>query len=150
MASATSQCVQDRRSSRRYPINTALEYRFVLKRKTVTGTGETVNLSGDGVLFQTANPLPSGVLIELSIAWPARLDNLIGLKLYVIGKTVRTDGSFTAVMFRSHEFRTRKNATRNSQAGVIDPPIERQNQYGRPNDRPRVATSFRASKGDCQ
>jgi hypothetical protein len=150
MASATSQCVQDRRSSRRYPINAALEYRFVLKRKAVNGTGETVNLSGDGVLFKTANPLPSGVLIELSVAWPARLDNLIGLKLHVVGKIVRNDGGFTAVMFRSHEFRTRKSATHNSQAAVIDSPIERQNQYGRPNARPRVGTPFRASKRDCQ
>jgi hypothetical protein len=107
MAPAIAPFVSDRRSSPRYPIDAALQYRFVLNRKAVTGTGGTVNLSTDGVLFQTANPLPRGVPIELSIAWPARLDNLVGLNLHVTGKTVRTEGSFTAVIFRRHEFRTR-------------------------------------------
>jgi len=111
MASAVAE-VNDRRSSQRYPINAALQYRFVLKRHAVTGTGGTVNLSSHGVLFQTASPLPSGVTIRLSIAWPARLDSLIGLNLHVIGKTVRTEGSFTAVIFHKCEFRTRGIATR--------------------------------------
>jgi len=106
MASAVAPFVKDRRSSQRYPIDAALRYRFVLNRKAVTGTGGTVNLSSDGVLFRTANPLPKGVRIELSIAWPARLDNLVGLNLHVTGETVRTEGSFTAVIFRRHEFRT--------------------------------------------
>jgi hypothetical protein len=107
MASASRQYLNDRRSEQRYPVKVALEYRIVLRnRKVATGIGGTVNISSSGVLVQTASSLPRGVTIELSIAWPARLNNTVALKLHVIGKTVRAQGNCTAVVIRRHEFRT--------------------------------------------
>ena len=63
-------------------------------------------MSSGGVLVQTADFLPKGIAIELSIAWPARLNNTVALKLHVIGQTVRTLDNCTAVEIHRHEFRT--------------------------------------------
>jgi hypothetical protein len=106
MASASRQILNDRRSEHRYPVKAALEYRIVLRNhKVVTGIGGTVNISSGGVLVQTAHSLPRGIAIELSIAWPARLNNhRVALKLHVVGKTVRTQGNGTVVAIRQHAF----------------------------------------------
>jgi hypothetical protein len=107
MASASRQPLKDRRLEHRYPVKIACEYRIVLRnRKVVTGIGGTVNISSGGVLVQTANSLPRGVAIELSIAWPVRLNNTVPLKLRVIGQTVRTLDNCTAVAIRRHAFHT--------------------------------------------
>ena len=109
MATAYRQHLNDRRLERRYPVKVALEYWILVRnRKVVTGIGGTVNISSNGVLIQTADALPKGVKVELSIAWPARLNHTVGLKLHVTGQTVRTQGSCTAVMIRRHTFRTSK------------------------------------------
>lgn len=107
MASASRQPLNDRRSEHRYPVKVALKYRIVLpNRKVVTGIGGTVNMSSGGVLVQIADSLPKGIAIELSIAWPARLNHTVALKLHVIGQTVRTLDNCTAVAIHRHEFRT--------------------------------------------
>ena len=107
MATLSRQYLNDRRLDRRYPVKVALEYRIVIrKRKVVTGIGGTVDISSGGVLIQTANSLPRGVTVELVIAWPARLNHTVALKLHVTGQTVRTEGSCTAVVIRRHMFRT--------------------------------------------
>jgi hypothetical protein len=98
----------DRRSSRRYPVDAAVEYRAVLDDLgVVSGVGVTANLSSGGVLFKTSEPLPRGVEIEIWIAWPIKLNNTVALNLYLIGKTVRTHGGYTAVGICRTEFRTR-------------------------------------------
>jgi hypothetical protein len=99
--------LKDHRSNRRYPVDAVVEYAVVLpNRKVITGVGETVNLSSGGVLFQSEVPLPSGVAIELAIAWPARLESLAGMNLYVTGTTLRTQGNCTAVSIHRCEFRS--------------------------------------------
>jgi hypothetical protein len=67
-----------------------------------------VNLSSCGVLFEAQDPLPLGKRIELSIAWPARLDENAGLTLRVIGRIVRTEENLVSVAFSHYEFRTRR------------------------------------------
>ena len=98
----------DRRSNHRYPVNVASEYKVVLRDRTVlAGIGHTVNMSSRGILLDTAHCLPSGVRIDLSIAWPALLNDVAPLKLEVAGKTIRTQGGRAAVVIRRYEFRTR-------------------------------------------
>ena len=107
MATVSRQNLNDRRLERRYPVKVALEYWIIIRnRKVLTGIGGTVDISSSGVFIQTANALPSGVKVELSLAWPARLNSTVALKLHVIGQTVRTQGSCTAVVIRQHAFRT--------------------------------------------
>jgi len=85
----------------------------------LTGVGRTVNISSGGVLVDTANSLPAGVEVELSIAWPAILNGVAALKLHVIGQTVRVQGNCTAVVIRRYEFRTRGKLSSDRQSGMI-------------------------------
>ena len=47
--------------------------------------GKTVNMSGNGILLVTDGVLVPGLLLEVKIDWPARLDERIRLKLLVKG-----------------------------------------------------------------
>ena len=97
-----------RRSHRRYPMQVDLEYKLLDGKKVLkTGAGRTLNLSSSGILFESGESLPIATAIRLSIAWPAQLNDRVGLTLCVMGRTVRSSGNCTAVEILSHEFRTR-------------------------------------------
>jgi hypothetical protein len=48
-----------------------------------TGTGRTRTISRTRLWFESENRLPIGMLVELAVAWPARLDNRV-LKLITL------------------------------------------------------------------
>jgi hypothetical protein len=97
----------ERRHDRRYEIQLDLRWRLIRRRRVLeTGTGHTIDLSSGGVHFETDRPLPAGLNVELSIAWPAMLHNMAPLQLVVAGKIVRTNGRRTAIQKNQHEFRT--------------------------------------------
>jgi hypothetical protein len=111
MATAKQPTLQEgggeRRSNRRYPLESDMAFRIVRLRKVVEiGSGRTVNMSANGVLFQSTHALPVGEDVELSIAWPAQLDNKVRLQLCIIGRTVWSGDNFTAVQIKRYEFRT--------------------------------------------
>ncbi|HLI82422.1 MAG TPA: PilZ domain-containing protein [Bryobacteraceae bacterium] len=95
----------DRRLSRRYPIAAELEYRAVRRDGLpFRGAGRSLNLSTGGILFQSEQALTLGMRIELTIAWPARLNDAVDLNLCVSGRVARTDGNLYVVRIREHEF----------------------------------------------
>ena len=97
----------ERRHDRRYEIQLDLRWRLIRRRRVLeTGTGHTIDLSSGGVHFETDRPLPAGLNVELSIAWPAMLHNMAPLQLVVAGKIVRSNGRRTAIQKHQHEFRT--------------------------------------------
>lgn len=97
----------ERRFNRRYPLESDMAFRIVRRRQVLeTGSGRTVNISASGVLFESPHPMLVGDHIELSIAWPAQLDNNVRLQLCVMGHIVWSRSNCTAVQFRSYEFRT--------------------------------------------
>ena len=97
----------DRRSNARYPLESDSAYRIVRGQLVVeTGSGRTVNISARGVLFQSTRALPVGEPVELSIAWPARLDDTVRLQLCIKGRTVRSNSNSTAVQIQRYGFRT--------------------------------------------
>jgi hypothetical protein len=96
------------RLHRRYPIRADLEYRLLGDNRAVkTGTGQTVNLSSSGVLFESEDAVAPGMLVELAVPWPARLNDKVGLTLCIVGRTVRVERNCTALEILRHEFRTR-------------------------------------------
>jgi len=97
----------ERRQQNRYRV--ALEVRYQLGRGASfgSGRGRTIDLSSGGVLFLADEPIPQGVNIELSIAWPMRLDDNSMLQLVVRGHVVRTRANDAAVRIEWHQFRTR-------------------------------------------
>jgi hypothetical protein len=98
----------NRRGSERRSIERDVQYR-VLSRKDgeVSAAGKTVNISSSGVLFTTDETLLPGRRVELSIDWPAQLDNKCALKLVARGRVVRFEGDCAALEILQHEFRTR-------------------------------------------
>ncbi len=111
----------DRRSSDRFPIERDVRYRILSRRSPEDGgQGKTINMSSSGVLFTTDQFLIPGKRLELSVSWPAQLNERCALKLVARGKIVRTEHGMAAVEIQQYEFRTHANghACRTSPAGA--------------------------------
>jgi len=102
----------DRRSSDRFPMDRDVRFR-VMNRKTgeETGTGKTLNMSSNGVLIETEQAVLPGRRVEMTISWPAQLNNTCPLKLVARGRIVRVEGSRAAVEIQQYEFRTQGKAS---------------------------------------
>ena len=58
------------------------------------------------MLFTTETTLAPGRRIEISISWPAQLDNKCQLKLVARGRVARQEHGRAAVEIQQYEFRT--------------------------------------------
>jgi hypothetical protein len=115
----------DRRSDRRYDLRLDLRWKLIRRRRILeAGTGETVDFSSGGVLFDTGRALPVGLNVELAIAWPVLLHNTAQLQLVVSGRIVRAHGTRTAIQMTQHEFRTVGTSGDRKKAPAPNPPID--------------------------
>jgi hypothetical protein len=106
-SSARSDGGAERRSADRFPIEREVRYKILNKRSTLEeGTGKTINISSNGVLFTTDQILVPGKRLELSISWPAQLDNKCQLKLVARGRVARLEQGRAAIEIQQYEFRT--------------------------------------------
>jgi len=97
----------DRRTDRRYDLNLELRWKLIRRRRILeTGTGQIIDFSSGGVLFDAGRAMPVGLNVELAIAWPVLLHNTAQLQLVASGRIVRSLGSRTAIQMTQHEFRT--------------------------------------------
>jgi PilZ domain-containing protein len=97
----------ERRQSDRFPIAREVRYRTLNKRGSdESGDGTTINISSSGVLFTSSHILLPGRRMELSISWPAQLDNKCALKLVARGRVVRFEQGRAAIEIQKYEFRT--------------------------------------------
>jgi hypothetical protein len=84
-----------------------VRYRTLSKRGgDEAGDGRTVNISSSGVLFTSERILLPGRRLELSISWPAQLNNQVALKLVARGRVVRFEQGRAAIEIQQYEFRT--------------------------------------------
>ena len=98
----------ERRSADRFPISREVHYKVLSKRGgPEAGGGQTVNISSNGVLFTTEHYLIPGRRLELSISWPAQLNDKCQLKLVARGRIVRCEEGRAAMEILQYEFRTR-------------------------------------------
>jgi hypothetical protein len=97
----------ERRCADRFPIERDVRYK-VLTRKNAdeAGTGRTINMSSNGILFTSEHVLLPGKRLELAISWPAQLNNETPLKLVARGRVIRCTGGQAAVEILQYEFRT--------------------------------------------
>lgn len=103
----------DRRGASRFPIEREIQFRVLSKRNgEESGMGKTVNMSSSGILFETDQVLRPGRRLELSVAWPAQLNEHCALKLVARGRVVRWEEGRTAIEIHQHEFRTQSLAAR--------------------------------------
>lgn len=94
------------RRSRRFPIRCKLQFRISNGRAAIfEGTGEILNMSSSGVLFESDCDSPGEGSIELSIDWPVQLDDDCLLKLVGQGRVVRHVNRHFAVKIERYEFK---------------------------------------------
>src|SRR5580692_5050905 len=107
----------DRRTNARFPCKLAVSYQ-ALEHPFFSGTAtsETLNISSKGLLFATEEALQPGQLLQVSVDWPARLDDQVPLKLVAEGRIIRNVNGLVAIRIDKYEFRTRRSRTQNAPA----------------------------------
>ena len=124
----------DRRTNARFPCRLAVSYQ-ALEHPFLSGvaTSETLNISSKGLLFSADGALQPGQLLQVSVDWPARLENQVPLKLVAEGRIVRNLNGLAAMRIDKYEFRTRRAKTQKSAA---DGPVINNSEKARPLSRP--------------
>src|SRR5690349_11111774 len=114
MPNSSDRRSSDRRGKQRFQIAQELRYKLLVRgaRIIAAGTATSLNISSSGLWFSTPN-LPPRLPIEVSINWPAMLDQSRLMQLTLHGAVVRSNDEGTAVTIHRYEFRTR--ASRNLQ-----------------------------------
>jgi DNA-binding NarL/FixJ family response regulator len=115
--SSESGSAADRRTNARFPCRLAVSYQ-ALEHPFLSGvaTSETLNISSKGLLFATEEALQPGQLLQVSVDWPARLENQVPLKLVAEGRIVRNLDGLAAMRIDKYEFRTRRLKSQNAPA----------------------------------
>jgi hypothetical protein len=81
-----------------FAIDQELRYKLLSgDRISETGTGRAQNISSSGICFNTNAVLDNGAPVEVSVNWPARLDDVCPMQLIIYGRVVRSDDRGTAV-----------------------------------------------------
>ncbi|MGA9627898.1 MAG: hypothetical protein WBL65_11110 [Bryobacteraceae bacterium] len=84
-----------------------MRYKLVEGRKVVAaGAGYTIDVGSGGVAFSADHELEPGAAVELSINWPALLDQTCPIRLVVFGRVLRGAGRAAVCTVNKHEFRT--------------------------------------------
>ena len=97
----------ERRRSSRFPIERELRYKTLNQRAEIlSGNGKTLNISSSGVLFTSDHELPVGTRLEVSISWPAQLNERCLLNLVARGRVARYAKGQLALQIQQYEFRT--------------------------------------------
>jgi hypothetical protein len=111
--------MSERRGADRFPIEQDVKYRVISRRQgDGAGTGKTLNMSSSGILFSTDEDLQPGRQVEVSVAWPAQLNNKTPLKLVARGRVVRVEERRAALEIQHYEFRTQGRAALTPDNGV--------------------------------
>jgi hypothetical protein len=102
----------ERRQADRFPLERDVRYKVLSKRSTEeAGGGKTINMSSSGILFTAEHLLVPGKRLELSISWPAQLNNKTALKLVARGRVVRCEDGRAALEIQQYEFRTQGSSS---------------------------------------
>lgn len=115
--------ITERRRSSRFPIEREVRYKTLNQRaETLIGNGKTLNISSSGVLFTSDHDLPVGTRLEVSISWPAQLNEKCLLNLVARGRVTRHMKGQLALQIQQYEFRTqsRPNGIKDKMGGVAD------------------------------
>lgn len=101
----------------RYPLQIGLSYTCP-RRPWIAGVGETVHISSKELIFSSTELFVVGHRLEVSIDWPARIENRIPLKLVISGRVVRSVKGQAAMTIDEHEFRIRRVERQPEQTSV--------------------------------
>ncbi|HJY08278.1 MAG TPA: PilZ domain-containing protein [Bryobacteraceae bacterium] len=112
----------ERRRSSRFPIEREIRYKTLSQRsEMLQGVGKTLNISSSGVLFTADHILPVGTRLEVSISWPAQLNEKCLLNLVARGRITRQEPGSLALQIQQYEFRTQSIAATQNKERVAQP-----------------------------
>jgi hypothetical protein len=95
----------EHRTSRRYPVNAEVEFRLISTAKVGTyRQGRIVKLSTTDLMLECDSLLQRGLEIELMIKWPTRRVRGTQIMVHLVGRIVRTRGSYVAVRIDQSDF----------------------------------------------
>jgi hypothetical protein len=102
----------ERRLQRRYNVCLAVHFR-VFNGGTLSRwrTGETCDMSTEGLKLQYRQPLKSNALLEMVVDWPVKQADLYPIWLRAVGRVVRSHAEYTAVRMHFCEMITEKVTT---------------------------------------
>src|SRR5215472_14808129 len=87
----------ERRKKQRFEVQREARYKVTEDGLVVaSGCGETINICSGGVAFKAEGRLKPGTFVELSISWPALLNEHCAMQLIVFGRIVRVQGQKAA------------------------------------------------------
>jgi hypothetical protein len=117
----------EKRAKKRFFIEREVRYRVLEDDQIIdSGSGTTVNISSGGVAFASDHDLHPGAFVELSISWPALLDNSCRMKLVAFGRVLRSEDARVATTIEKYEFRTQaRTSSDNSAATRSDATLRR-------------------------
>ena len=97
----------ERRAKRRFKIEQPVRYKLLYgPRLAETGSGMCRDISSSGIYITTDKTLTTGLPVELSMTWPALLNDNCPMKLMIFGCVVRADEHGAAISIERYEFRT--------------------------------------------
>jgi hypothetical protein len=112
----------ERRRSSRFPIEREVRYKTLSQRsEVIQGSGKTLNISSSGVLFTADHDLPVGTRLEVSISWPAQLNEKCLLNLVARGRITRQESGHLALQIQQYEFRTQSISAMQPKERVVQP-----------------------------
>ena len=134
----TSSKEAERRTNARFDCHLAVSYQ-TLEKPFLSGQGssETLNISSKGVLFRADEALEPGQLVQVSVDWPARLENQIPLKLVAEGRIVRNIKGVAAMTIEKYEFRTRRATAQAGAQNKTAAPADGKTTTGRSSEAAR-------------
>ena len=95
------------------PLHMAVKLRYKTlnqRAEILAGSGKTLNISSSGVLFTSDHDLPVGTRLEVSISWPAQLNEKCLLNLVARGRVTRHNKGTLALQIQQYEFRTQSRS----------------------------------------
>jgi hypothetical protein len=96
----------ERRVKSRYPIALKVRYQTMEPTGLVSGVGQTINLSSNGMHVACNSNIPEGTRIKTYVEWPTLLNGTTPLQLITIGTVVRRTTLGISIAFESYQFRT--------------------------------------------
>jgi hypothetical protein len=96
----------ERREKCRYPLELNVRYQTVGSGGTVSGVGQTVNMSSGGMFLACAGKMPEGTRVKTFVEWPSLLNGTTPLQLIMTGTVVRCTPMGVSISFESYQFKT--------------------------------------------
>ncbi len=120
----------ERRIKTRFAIGREMRYKILEDNQIVAaGRGMTCNISSGGVAFECDAPLPEGSFVELSISWPALLNDACPMRLIVFGRVLRGSAQTKACSVEKWEFRTQARTASRTIPMRVDGKLQRWAEY---------------------